>query len=109
MPIPDAVLPKSDDSKPITEGDINNVIAIQNDWLAALLACEIPDKQYSDCIACSSPRCTYAWLKLQTLWPEIGDWPPKPVKEFSRKTPKESNPVPAIASKLLWTGVKSSR
>lgn len=29
MPIPDSVLPKTDDSKPITEGDINNVIAIQ--------------------------------------------------------------------------------
>ena len=85
MPIPDAKIIANKDSGDVTEADANNVIAIQNDWLAALLACEIPDKKYSDCIACNHPRCTYAWGKLQTLWPEIGDWPPKPVEEVKKK------------------------
>ena len=85
MPIPDAKIIVNKDSGDVTEADANNVIAIQNDWLAALLACEIPDKKYSDCIACNHPRCIYAWGKLQTLWPEIGDWQPKPVEEVKKK------------------------
>lgn len=84
MPIPDAIIVESKDHEPMM-AEANNVISIQNDWLAALLACEMPDKKYSDCAACNHPRCTYAWGKLQTLWPEIGDWPPKPVKEVKKK------------------------
>lgn len=65
--------------------EANNVIAIQNDWINALLVCEIPDKTYDDCAACNHPRCKYAWGKLQTLWPEIGNWPPKPITEAKYK------------------------
>lgn len=63
--------------------EANNVIDIQNGWMEALLACEIPDKTYEDCAACSKPRCVYAWGRLQTLWPEIGNWPPQPIQEES--------------------------
>lgn len=82
------------------EARVNEVFDIQNNWMEALIACQIPDKTYSDCKACKNPRCVYAWSKLQTLWPEIGDWPPKPVKEYEKCKQNTATPSNAAAGKL---------
>lgn len=58
--------------------EANHVISIQNDWMACILACPLPKVGPEDCAVCQNPECKYAYEKLQTLWPEIENWPPQP-------------------------------